>query len=181
MIRGAARVAAYLLTALALLVSASLFWGYAGQGATHVAGPRVGSPAPDFRLRGLGGETVERRSLGDRPLVLYFFATWCPSCQFDLQLLDAKAREHDERSLGVVLVNLRESETHVRAFAEGWGLTLPVALDRDGAVARRYEVTTLPTTFFVTREGILRSTHRGPLASADLEAALALILPNERK
>ncbi|MBI4505731.1 MAG: TlpA family protein disulfide reductase [Chloroflexi bacterium] len=163
-------VLATLLGALAILALLALV----GQGAA--GGPGGGAAAPAFRLATLDGGTVELDALRGRPALLYFFATWCPSCQLDLPQLDAAQREHAERGLAVMLIDLGESPGHVRAVVEGWGLErLPVALD-DGAVALRYGVRTLPTTVFVGSDGTVRGAHAGPLAAAALEAGLARVL-----
>lgn len=175
--RGVVRAAPLVLSVVALLLGTlALLALVVPVSGSAMAGPRVGARAPDFRLAALDGGTVESQTLRGRPVVLYFFATWCPSCRFDLPMLDAVQGEHAGGGLVVLLVTLQSSQEHVRAFVDGWGFRGPVALDGDGALARGYRVQALPTTFFVGRDGTLRAVHRGPLMNEALEAALAGIL-----
>ena len=59
----------------------------------------------------------------------------------------------------------RKSET-VLPFVDSFGMTFPVALDRDGQVSTLYRVRGLPTTFFIDADGIVRQAHRGTIRSS---------------
>jgi hypothetical protein len=57
------------------------------------------------------------------------------------------------------------------------GLTFPILFDLDGAVSSRYRVTSLPTTLFVDRQGVIREVAvGGPLSHAYLESQVAALL-----
>lgn len=69
--------------------------------------------------------------------------------------MQALGRELADRGLVVLAVNYEESPDRVRRFLRDAGLSLPVLLDAEGAVARQYRVTALPASFFVDRRGTL--------------------------
>jgi thiol-disulfide isomerase/thioredoxin len=86
---------------------------------------------------------------------LNFWATWCPPCREEMPAMQALAGALEKQGLVVLAVNYEESAETAEAFVRETGLTLPVLLDGEGAVARRYRVTGLPASFFVDRRGAL--------------------------
>ncbi len=113
------------------------------------------APAPDFSLPGLDGRSVRLAELRGRVVVLNFWATWCEPCREELPGMQALADHLADRGLVVLAVNYEERADAVRSYAGEAALTVPVLLDHDGAVARRYGVTGLPASFFVDRRGAL--------------------------
>jgi thiol-disulfide isomerase/thioredoxin len=118
----------------------------------RVAAP---GPAPDVALPGLAGALVRLDAFRGRVVVLNFWASWCAPCRAEMPALEALGRELGPRGLVLLTLNYRESAAVASAFAREVGLTTPVLLDRDGAVARRYQAPGLPATFFVDRGGRL--------------------------
>src|SRR5262245_60957034 len=113
------------------------------------------APAPDFALVGLDGKTVRLGDLRGRVVFLNFWATWCPPCREEMPAMQALAAELEKEGLVVLAVNYAETAEVAEAFVQETGLTLPVLLDGDGAIARRYRVPGLPASFFVDRRGAL--------------------------
>jgi cytochrome c biogenesis protein CcmG, thiol:disulfide interchange protein DsbE len=74
-------------------------------------------------------------------------------------------------------VNQVEPAAGVAAFARRSGLTYPIPLDTTSDVSRRYAVRSLPTTFFIDRDGIIRQIQSGSLTEATLTQALRTIYP----
>jgi thiol-disulfide isomerase/thioredoxin len=145
----------------ALLVVAALWSqpaprGDAGSAAGSFDVARLApAPAPDFELAGLDGKPVRLADFRGRVIFLNFWATWCPPCREEMPAMQALARELEKDGLVVLAVNYEESAETAEAFVRETGLTLPVVLDGEGAVARRYRVTGLPASFFVDRRGAL--------------------------
>jgi thiol-disulfide isomerase/thioredoxin len=119
------------------------------------------APAPDFALPGLDGKTVRLGDLRGRVIFLNFWATWCPPCREEMPAMQALAADLEKEGLVVLAVNYEESAEVAEAFVRETGLTLPVLLDGDGAVARRYRVPGLPASYFVDRRGALVGTVLG--------------------
>lgn len=168
--------------AFAALLVVGIGWVWAsrvtvgGAAAGLPPAPAVGHPAPDFTLTMVNGETFTLAELRGKPVVLNFWATWCPPCRAELPELQA-AHEHYTGELVVVGVNQAESPNAVRAFAAQAALTFPVPLDDQADVSRRYAVRSLPTTFFIDRSGVIRRIQSGPVTEATLAQALKTIYP----
>ena len=147
---------AALVLALAGLL-ALLGWGMLNQ--TSVTGrsgfTRIGKPAPDFRIpRFDGGEFVLSEHAGD-PIVINFWASWCPPCRVEALLLERIWQRDRQRGLLLVGVNIQDPDENARTFLKEFGITYPNASDANGAVTVDYGVIGLPVTFFVNRAGIV--------------------------
>jgi len=64
----------------------------------------------------------------------------------------------------------------VQAFAQKQGLAFPILLDEKGAVAQRYRVSGIPTSFFITRQGVIQARHTGPMDDSLIKKYLDQIL-----
>lgn len=137
--------------------------------------PAVGHPAPDFSLTLLAGETFTLSELRG-PVVLNFWATWCPPCRAELPELQA-ASERLAGQVAIIGVNQAEAPADVGAFVAGLGLSFPMPLDARGEASRLYAVRSLPTTFFIDRQGIIRHIQVGPVTEATLAQMLKTIYP----
>jgi peroxiredoxin len=167
---------------LVLLVGLAWIWGNrvsgdAGRTANSLpAAPATGHPAPDLILTTLAGETFSLTALRGTPVVLNFWATWCPPCRAELPELQAATL----RLAGQVViagVNQAESPGDVQAFVAQMGLTFPIPLDENAAASRLYAVRSLPTTFFIDRRGIIRQIQLGPVTEATFAQMLDSIYP----
>ena len=140
-----------------------------------IVAPAVGFQAPDFTVPALNGETFSLAEHRGRPLVINFWATWCPPCRAEIPFFQAAARKYNGQ-LTVVGVDDGEPAALVASFANEIGMTYPIPLDEDSAVSRAYRVNSLPTTFFIDGEGTIRNIHIGIINQAVLEERIAQLL-----
>ncbi|OAB62909.1 hypothetical protein AY599_05865 [Leptolyngbya valderiana BDU 20041] len=141
----------------------------------------VGTKAPAFELATTGGGTMslEDALANNKVVVLDFWATWCPPCREGLPVLDKVATKYAEQGVTIYAVNVQESEEVAAQFMEQQKLSLPVALDADGAVSEAYQVSGIPQTVVIDADGTIRAVHVGfspSLAediSAEIEASIA--------
>jgi peroxiredoxin len=109
--------------------------------------------APDFFLKDLNGNSVRLRDLRGKVVLLNFWATWCPSCRFEMPSMEALYKEYSRRGLVVLAVNFRESRGEIRPFYKEHNLSFPALLDPGGETFARYETWSLPTTFLIDKRG----------------------------
>ncbi|RMF33411.1 MAG: hypothetical protein D6759_06965, partial [Chloroflexi bacterium] len=144
--------------------------------------PQVGASAPDFSLQALDGSTYRLSALRGRPVILYFWATWCPACQGDLSLLQETYRRYAPQGLIVLAVDLREGAGTVQPIVQTLDLTFPILLDPAATVGeKRYQVRALPTTLFLRPDGLITARHVGPLSERLLEDVLTALITTGRE
>ena len=145
----------------------------------QTASPRQGFAAPDFTLDLLGGGEVTLSDLRGAPVMLNLWASWCPPCRAEMPAIQAVYQEYGEEGLVVLAVNAtnQDSESAAAAFVRDHGLTFPVPLDRDGSVSVLYALRGLPTTYFIDREGVIRSVIvGGPMSEAVIRSKVEELL-----
>ena len=113
----------------------------------------LGAPAPEFALRDSNGTMVSLDDFAGKPLVLNFWASWCPYCKKLQPGLETLAATYAEQGLTVLGVNFREDEGVLpQEILKQRGLTFKTLIAGDDT-ARDYGVQGTPTTFFIDRKG----------------------------
>jgi len=134
--------------------------------------PKIGGPAPSFSLKRLdGGGTVALASLRGKPVVLNFWASWCPPCKSEAAALEAAYRHY--RTQGVVFLGIdyHDVSGDARTFLSHHGVTYTTLQDGSGKVGDRYGLTGVPETYFVDRQGRLVGFHiEGAITESKLAA-----------
>lgn len=137
--------------------------------------PIAGYRAPDFTLQTLNGETLTLSEFQGQPVVLNFWATWCPPCRAEIPFLQETSRKYNGQ-VAVLGIDDGEPPHTVAPFVAELGMTYPVPLDRDGVVSRQYGVNSLPSTFFIDGSGIIRKVHIGIINQGLLEEQIGRLL-----
>lgn len=136
--------------------------------------PKPGEDAPEFTFVLDNGHFVSLADLKGRPILINFWATWCPPCRSEMPELVKAAAAHPE--LVVLAVDLEEARSQIEPFAEQFKMSLPIIRDAEGKVHDLYAVRGLPTTFFIGRDGKVQGVHSGQLTPQLLQQELAKIL-----
>ncbi len=135
---------------------------------------RVNFQAPDFALTTLEGKSITLGEYRGKIVLINFWATWCPPCRAEMPELNAVAQAHRDQLI-VLAINNGETIERVQSFVAEFQLTFPVLLDPDGAVASKYAVLGLPTSFFVDRNGLVRAANIGAMSRAYIEAQITAL------
>ena len=136
------------------------------------------SPAPDFALQDLKGQTVTLSSLRGSPVMLNFWATWCGYCVWEMPYIQQIYEERQDMGLVILAINKRETHAKVQEFMEGNSLSFTAPLDTDGAISLKYNVSGIPVTFFIDKDGIIQARKLGAFRNtAEIENYLNLIMP----
>jgi protein SCO1/2 len=143
------------------------------RGAPGIAAPQVGHPAPSFTLATLAMNVLPLSSLRGKVVLLNFWATWCKPCKSELPLLSSWYRKLHPHGFIVVGIDQEESVGDVAAFVQKLHVPYPIALDSDGTVADRYNVSGTPTSLLLDRRGIVVDVHLGALSESFLATHVA--------
>ena len=141
--------------------------------------PKEGLLAPDFALKNEEGIIYQLNDFNDRPVMLLFWASWCPHCKVELPVLQRVYDEYQDKGVAVLAVNTTQQDDldSARQFVKGNGLTYPVLYDIDGSISKLYLVRALPTTYFINTDGVInRLIIGGPISEALLRTQLINLL-----
>jgi thiol-disulfide isomerase/thioredoxin len=107
-----------------------------------------------------------------QPVLINFWATWCPPCRAEIPALEAASQAFDGQAV-ILGINVQENPTDVLEFMADSGMTYPVVFDQDAVIARTYRVQAYPTTYFVDSQGVVVEIYTGPLNEPLVRARLA--------
>ena len=141
--------------------------------------PQKGFAAPDFELKTTSGETVKLSDYRGQAVLVNLWATWCPPCRAEMQTIEKIYTEYKDQGFVVLAVDMtyQDNPARVLPFVTEQGLTYPILLDETGDMATTYQMRSLPTSFFVNREGIINEVViGGPMAEALLRTRVEAIL-----
>jgi peroxiredoxin len=116
-------------------------------------GAHEGQPAPDFEFMTFDGQPFRLSDHVGEVVVLNFWASWCPPCRWEMPHFEEIWLEYQEQGVILVGVAISDFEEDAKAFSDATGVTYPVGLDTTAEIARSYQPSALPTTFFIDKEG----------------------------
>jgi cytochrome c biogenesis protein CcmG/thiol:disulfide interchange protein DsbE len=126
----------------------------AGQGSEEL----VGKPLPKFTLTNLQGQAVAIEN-ENRPVLLYFWATWAAPTTEDLPGVVEFAKQLEGQGVRVVAVNVAEDKDQIAAFLEANKVVLDVAIDKTGEVIHDLRITELPAVVIVDKQHQVRGIY----------------------
>ncbi|MCZ0755729.1 TlpA family protein disulfide reductase [Anoxybacillus sp. J5B_2022] len=139
-------------------------------------GLSVGDTAPDFVLKTLNDEQIRLSQLRGKPVIINFWATWCPPCQREMPDLEKFYNDYKQH-VEFLSVNLtsQDSREKVAPFLQQYGITFPVVLDTKGKILKLYNIQTIPTTYILDKNGVIRKKVLGPLTYKQLQEIIATL------
>ncbi len=147
--------------------------------AGKIPAPQQGFLAPDFELKTTEGKIVKLADLRGQAVLVNLWATWCPPCRAEMQSIEKMYQEYSGRGFTILAVNMtrQDNPDAVMPFATKLGLTFPVLLDENGEVERAYQMQSLPSSYFIRRDGIINEVViGGPMSEALLRTRIEDIL-----
>ena len=131
---------------------------------------RVGKPAPSFSMPLLGGGEFRTEDHRGSPMIINFWASWCPPCRQESPGFERVWQRYRDRGIQVVGVDIQDSEEDALAYVREFGLSFPNGRDTDGKITIEYGVIGLPVTFFVSSDGVVEGRWVGALPEDRLES-----------
>ncbi len=141
---------------------------------TGLAGIRYGAPAPVFDVPSMHG-AIPLTSLRGKPVIINFWATWCPPCTAELPNFVRLEREYGNR---IAIVTVSNEPTGVaRAYFAKHGYDLPLLEDSKGNVFALYSIKPVPDTLVLDASGNVTFVSVGGLDWKELQTAVDRALP----
>jgi cytochrome c biogenesis protein CcmG/thiol:disulfide interchange protein DsbE len=163
------------LWAAIIFILGILAWGLIN---TNAARPEVGQTAPDFDVEFFDGYEWETRSVASlaemrgRPVVLNFWASWCVECRYETDVLEATWEKYRDEGVVFLGVAYADVEPNSIAYMEEFGVTFPHAPDLGTDISQEYEITGVPETFFIDKNGVIRHVQIGAVNQEMLDTLI---------
>jgi thiol-disulfide isomerase/thioredoxin len=155
---------------VALLLVAFLYAGLRVARRPHLVGK--GALAPSFTLEKYGGGRISLDELRGKVVLINFWATWCPPCVEEMPTLVKVAREYESQGLVLLAVNKDEAESAKAAVGVFVANRIPDLASHvvfaDARMATNYRVQSLPTSYFIGRDGMVLDAQSGYLQERSL-------------
>ncbi|HAM52199.1 MAG TPA: hypothetical protein DCP92_16465 [Nitrospiraceae bacterium] len=128
-----------------------------------------GRYAPDFEIELVNGERFKfSDNVGNKVIILNFFATWCGPCKEEMPELEAFYEKHKGDPFILMGINAGENADKVRTFMREFGITFPMGIDKNDKIQKAYTVRSFPTTVFIGADGIVHNYEIGQIMNADI-------------
>src|SRR5215470_744860 len=126
--------------------------------AAHAA---LDGPAPDFTLKSRAGENIKLSELRGQVVLINFWASWCGPCRQEMPLLDQMYQKYAPLGFTLLGVNVEQDSTDAERLLKDTPVTFPILFDAQNEVSKLYDVTAMPSTVLVDRDGKVRYVHKG--------------------
>ena len=124
----------------------------------------AGAKAPYFELSDINQNQVKLSSYNNQPLVILFWSTWNSEAADQLKIFDDYLSNAKNDLVKILAIDSQEERSVSSTFVRRGGYQILVAVDSDGAVTEKYGIKSLPTIFFIDREGVIREVSTGVLS-----------------
>jgi len=127
---------------------------------------------PNFKLEDLDGNTVELNSeLGDGPVLLSFWATWCKPCLEELNEYKKIYGEYKDKGFKMYAISTDDEKTvaKVKPFVKSKNYQFPILLDTNSDVARLYYAKPVPYSVVIDKKGFIIYSHLGYMKGDEIK------------
>lgn len=161
---------------------ALLGWGLVQTNATR---PEAGQPAPYFDVEFFNGYEWEGKPVSDlddmagKVIVLNFWASWCVECRLEADLIENTWRKYADDDVLFLGVAYADVEPNSIAYLKEFNITYPNAPDLGTDISDTYEITGVPETFFIGKDGVIEHVQIGPLSQATMDSVIQKLLQDD--
>lgn len=165
-------IAILILAILISLFAIFLATGLANQAsATGRSGEQlIGRKAPEFLADSINGKPVSLSNYPESPIILNFWASWCPPCRDETPHFEKIWRLYKEKDVVVIGINVQDDLNSANEYISEFDVTFVNGMDKNGRIMVDYGVTGLPVTFFLDREGMIIGRWVGSIGASSLES-----------
>lgn len=156
-----------------------LGWALLNVSATR---PEAGEAAPALDVEFFNGYDWEGRTTADledmrgKVVVLNFWASWCVECRLEADLIEDTWRKYKDQDVVFLGVAYADVEPNSIAYLDEFSITYPNAPDLGTDISDDYEITGVPETFFIDKEGTIQHVQIGPLNQQVMDGVIQRLL-----
>jgi thiol-disulfide isomerase/thioredoxin len=120
----------------------------------------------------LGGGTIDLKDyVGEKPVILVFWASWCPYCQKSMPVL-SKLYEKYKDQIEIIGVNMQETEQTAQNFIDDYDILYPIVMDPDSRISNEFGITYTNVHVLINIDGSVNRTIPGDIQESDIQSLL---------
>ncbi len=121
----------------------------------------ISGPAPDFTLKSNRGKNIKLSELRGQVVLLNFWASWCGPCRQEMPLLEKLYQRYQPLGFTLLGINVEEDTRQAKTLLKDVKVSFPILFDNKNSVSERYDISAMPSTILVDRDGNMRYLHKG--------------------
>ena len=137
----------------------------------------IGDLAPDFEVVDLDGNKHRLSDYKGEGIFLNFWGSWCPPCKTEMPFMENQSKEFKDKGVHILALNLKDTRLKAETFRDQYGLTFPIAQDKDESIRRAYNVIPLPTTVLIDPDGVIVDIITKGIDEKEIRQAMERIQP----
>jgi peroxiredoxin len=119
--------------------------------------PMVKQPAaPALKLTTLDGKLINLQDYKGRPVIINFWATWCPPCRAEIPSMNRAWEKMRDQNVAMIAINIGEDKDTIRSFLADYPINFPVLMDSDSQSLQQWSISGLPTSYVLDPAGFIR-------------------------
>lgn len=162
-------------TVVLLLLLAAVIFAIASKKTAKVL--EIGDMAPDFEIVDLDGNTHRLSDYRGEGVFLNFWGSWCAPCKTEMPFMENQSKEFKEKGVHILALNLKDTRLKAETFRDQYGLTFPIAQDKDESIKGAYNVIPLPTTVLIDPDGVIVDIITTGISEEQIRQAMESIQP----
>lgn len=139
--------------------------------------------ADDFTVFTKSGDAVKLSDFYGKPVVLNFWASWCPPCKSEMPHFENVYKEYGD-NINFMMLDIvdgtRETQKKGQDYVEQMGYTFPVYFDNNQEASYKYSIMSIPMTFFIDSEGYIVSYVTGAISETNLRSEIQMLFGKQK-
>lgn len=128
---------------------------------SYAASEKVSGKAPNFTLKSRSGTNIKLSELRGEVVMLNFWASWCGPCRQEMPLLEKIHKKYKRLGFTLLGVNVEENSSAAKNYLKDVKVSFPILFDNTNKTSKLYDVSAMPTTILIDRNGNKRFIHKG--------------------
>lgn len=128
---------------------------------TYAASERISGKAANFTLKSRTGKNIKLSELRGQVVMLNFWASWCGPCRKEMPLLEKIHKKYKRLGFTLLGVNVEQDSKAAKRYLKNVKVSFPILFDNTNKTSKLYNVSAMPTTILIDRNGNKRFLHKG--------------------
>lgn len=140
--------------------------------------PKINNKYPPFQLPDINDKKYNvTRIIDNKPIIINFWATWCEPCIDEIPTLNKLYSKYSKKISFFAVTSLKkDSKKNILEFKKKYQFEIPILIDSDNSVFKKYSIRFFPTSFLIDNNGMIVDIINGTISEEEWEKRIKKIL-----